>query len=457
MAFKMMSEMNRKIQKIFVLLAFLLLGMQFVNAQKVFVLELRDEVGASMARYVDRGFAAAVEQKAELIILHLDTYGGRIDYADSVRADILNSEIPTAVLIDRNAGSAGALISIACDSIYMVPAASIGAATVVDGNTGEAAIDKYQSYWRAVMRATAEAKGRDPKIAEKMVDEKLEIPGLSPVGQVITFTNSDAIENGYCEGTKKNIDEVIAAFGIKSPQVVNYEGSTVDKAINFLLIPAVSSVMLILIFGGVFMEMKTPGFGVSGVVALVASFFFFGSHYATGLAESWEIGIFMLGVILIALELFVIPGFGVAGVLGILFAVTGAAAALLGNNGVSFEYVSVGDLLSSIALVLVMLSTAILIVIWLAKYVVTNSRAYPFVDGGSQESSAGFTVVSQEILHLVGEIGETSTDLRPIGFVMINGKQFDATAKESFIAKGERILVEKISGINLVVTKVAST
>ena len=450
--------MNRKRHILFALLAFFFLSVQFAHAQsKVFVLELRDEVGATMARYVDRGFATAAQEKAELIILHLDTYGGRIDYADSVRADILNSDIPTAVLIDRNAGSAGALISIACDSIYMVPAASIGAATVVDGNTGEAAIDKYQSYWRAVMRATAEAKGRDPKIAEKMVDEKLEIPGLSPVGQVITFTNNDAIANGYCEGTKKSVEEVIASFGIENAQIVNYEGSAVDKAINFLLIPAVSSIMLILIFGGIFMEMKTPGFGVAGVIALVACFFFFGSHYATGLAESWEIGVFLLGLILIALELFVVPGFGVTGILGILFAVTGAAAALLGNKGTNFEFVSIGDLLSSIALVLVMLSTAILIVIWLAKYVVTASRAYPFVDGGSQESSAGYTVVSEEILHLVGEVGETSTDLRPMGFVTINGKQFDATAKENFISKGERILVEKINGINLVVTKIVAS
>lgn len=447
--------MNRQIGKLLILIVLLMLGNQYCHAQdKVFVLELRDEVGASMARYVSRGFEEANKAQAKLIILHMDTYGGRIDYADSIRAKILNTEIPTAVLIDRNAGSAGALLSIACDSIYMVPAASIGAATVVDGVTGEAAIDKYQSYWRGVMRATAEAKGRDPKIAEKMVDEKLEIPGLSPVGQVITFTNNDAIANGYCEGTKKNIEEVVAVFGLEKAEIIRYESSAVDKAIDFLIDPTVSSILLLLIFGGIFLEMKTPGFGFAGITALVACFLFFGPHYVNGLAESWEIAVFLLGIILIALEIFVIPGFGVAGILGILFTVTGLAAALLANRGISFEYVTVADLLRSIALVLVMLSTAILIVVWLAKYVLTNTIAYPIVDGATQKSADGFTAVSKEILSMVGKEGEATTDLRPSGFVVIDGKQFDASAKEGFIPKGQKILVERVSSLHLVVSKV---
>lgn len=438
------------------LLAFLGCWSMAHAQQKVYVLELRDEVHFSAARYITRGFAAAEQADADLIILHLDTYGGRVDYADTIRAHILDSKIPTAVFIDRNAGSAGALISIACDSIYMAPGASIGAATVVDGNTGAAAPDKYQSYWRGVMRATAEAKGRDPKIAEKMVDQNLEIPGLSPAGQVITFTNQDAIANGYCEGTKKDLQEVAAAFGMADAQLIHYEGSSVDRVIDFLNHPTVSAILLVLLFGGLFLELKTAGMGKGGVVAILAAFLFFVPHYVNGLAESWEVAVFILGIILIALEVFVIPGFGIAGVLGIVLTVLGVTAAMLENNGTSLEYVTMADILRAAATVLVLLATAILLVIWVAKFLVSSKAAYPYVDQSTQDKHKGYTALRKELMELVGLEAEAATDLRPVGHIHINGKQYDAEADEGYISKGQRVVVERVKSVNLIVKKLAS-
>lgn len=434
-----------------VTLFLILISCSQVYAQKVYVLRLQDEVNAASARYVARGFEDAALDNADLVILHLDTYGGRVDYADTIRSRILDAPMPTAVYIDRNAGSAGALLSIACDSIFMAPGASMGAATVVNGNDGAAAPDKYQSYWRGIMRSTAEEKGRDPRIAEKMVDQNLDLTGISPVGQVITFSTKEAIENGYCEGEKKSLDEVAAAMNIENPEFVKFTGTTVDQIINVLINPAVSSFLMLLIFGGLFMEMKTPGVGFAGAIALVAIALFFAPHYIEGLAADWEIAIFVLGVILIAVELFVIPGFGVAGILGILFAVAGIAVALLDNKGLSFEYIEAGDVLRSVALVLVMLSTAILLVVWLARYIVTSRVAYPFVDLATQSKESGYTSVSQEVLAMVGKVGVTLTDLRPSGYIEVNGKQYDAEAREGFIPKGKEVVVDSVRSINLIV------
>jgi membrane-bound serine protease (ClpP class) len=450
--------MNPYSKRLFLIAVFLFAGITTLLAQqKVYVLDLKDEVNYASARYISRGFAAAAEAGADLIILHMDTYGGRVDYADSIRSRILDSKIPTAVFVDRNAASAGALIALACDSIYMAPGSSMGAATVVDGRTGEAAMDKYQSYWRGMMRATAESKGRNPLIAEKMVDQNLEIANLSPKGQVITFTNQDAIAHGYSEGTKNNLQEVVAAFGMPSAQLIPYNGEPADTVIDFLNHPVVSAILLVCLFAGIFFELKTAGMGKGGVVALIAAFLFFVPHYINGLAESWEVAVFILGCILVALELFAIPGFGVAGITGILLVVVGVTAALLENNGVSLEYVTLPDVLRALAKVLILLASAILVVVWAAKLLVSSKVAHPFVDQSTQDKSAGYTALRSDLLELVGLEAEAVTDLRPVGHIYINGKQYDAEANEGYIGKGQRVIVERVKSLSLIVKKQATT
>lgn len=173
-----------------------------VEKTLIYKINLKKEVGSTTWRYVKRGMAEASKKKADAVILHMNTYGGTVVHADSIRTLILNSSIPVYAFIDNNAASAGALIAIACDSIYMRPGANVGAATVVNGN-GEAMPDKYQSYMRATIRSTAEAHGadtiindgdtvvhwkRDPYIAEAMVDERVVIPNVIDSGKVLTLT-----------------------------------------------------------------------------------------------------------------------------------------------------------------------------------------------------------------------------------------------------------------------------
>ena len=168
------------------------------GTKKVFVMQIRGDIDPRMNRYVDLALTQATEQEADLILIEMDTYGGAVNDANDIRTRILEYEKPVWVFIDNDAASAGALISIACDSIYMVPGANIGAATVVNGTDGMAAPDKYQSYMRGIMRSTAEKTGRDPLIAEGMVDDRVEIEGVTEAGKVITFTTSEAIANNYC-------------------------------------------------------------------------------------------------------------------------------------------------------------------------------------------------------------------------------------------------------------------
>jgi membrane-bound serine protease (ClpP class) len=201
----------------------------------------------------------------------------------------LNSRIPVWVFIDDNAASAGALIAIACDSIYMKPGGKIGAATVVN-QTGEQVPDKFQSYMRATMRATAEAQGkdtivsgsdtllvwrRDPAIAEAMVDPKLYVEGISDTGQVLTFTANEAVLNGYSEGTAESMEEVIAKLGLEEYTLKTYTPSSMDKVIGFLINPLVSGVLIMIIIGGIYFELQSPGIGFALGASIVAALLYF--------------------------------------------------------------------------------------------------------------------------------------------------------------------------------------
>ena len=272
---------------------------QEVNKKKVFLLNIKSEITPATRRQVSQAFTEADSVKADVFLIHMNTYGGTVVDADSIRTRILQSKIPVYVFIDNNAASAGALISIACDGIYMRPGGSIGAATVVN-QTGAAMPDKYQSYMRSTMRATAEAHGkdttitasgdtiidwfRDPKIAEAMVDERIFIEGVSDTGRVLTFTPSEAMENGFCEGTAENVNEVLQQIGIDDYELFEYEPTFIEKIIGFLVHPMLSGLLIMAIVGGIYFEMQSPGIGFPLGIAILAALLYFMPLYLEGLA-----------------------------------------------------------------------------------------------------------------------------------------------------------------------------
>jgi len=424
----------------------------------IYTFAIQDNIAAPTWRITQEAFEEALDMNADVLILHLNTYGGEVSAADSIRTKLLNAPIPVHVYIDDNAASAGALIAIACDSIYMKPGGKIGAATVVN-QTGEQVPDKYQSYMRATMRATAEAHGkdtiisgsdtlytwhRDPAIAEAMVDPRLFVEGVSDTGQVLTFTASEAMDHGYCEGTAGSIEEVIEKLGIEEYELSTYTPTGMDKMIGFLINPMVSGVLIMIIIGGIYFELQSPGIGFALGASIVAALLYFAPLYLEGMAENWELILFIVGVILVMVEIFAIPGFGVAGVAGIIAIITGLTLSLVDNvvfEDPEFTGEGLGILLKALSLVLVSVLMGIIFSLWATRKLLTSTAFGNLSLKSEQLTEEGFIGVETKQQELIGEVGVAHTVLRPSGRVMIKDKLYDAMSEYGFIEKGESIKV----------------
>ena len=433
----------------------------------VYRFEIMDNIMKPVWRVTQRAMNEAAEEKADYIIIHLNTYGGALNIADSIRTKIINSGIPVFVFIDNQAISAGALISIACDSIYMRRGGSIGAATVVS-QSGEVVPDKYQSFMRSTMRATAETHGkdtiisgndtiiewrRDPKIAEAMVDPQIYVEGISDSGQVLTLTAEEAMEVGYCEGMAENVSEVLELAGIENYSLKSYEPSVVEAVILFLLNPIVRAILIILIVGGIYIEMQTPGVGFPLVVALLAALVFFAPSYLHGLTENWEILVFIAGLVLIALEVFVIPGFGIAGISGILMVIVGLTMSLVDN--IVFEYEGAGawdKVLKAFFLVVFSLFVSFIMSIIISKKLFTT-KSLKLALNEVQNRNNGYIGIDSHQKEMIGREGTAYTVLRPSGRVEIDGELYDAKAEIGYIEKGMKVKVIRDEAGQLYVIK----
>ncbi|WP_026952349.1 NfeD family protein [Algoriphagus mannitolivorans] len=420
--------------------------------EKIYTFKIDKDIDPAMNRRVKIAFDQAKEEKAGLIVIEMDTYGGVVTDADEIRTTILESEIPVYVFINKDAASAGALISIACDSIYMAPGASIGAATVVNGVDGAAAPDKYQSYMRSMMRSTAEAKGRDPKIAEAMVDEKIEIEGVSKAGSVITFSVSEAIQYGFCDGEYPSLNTILEAQGLENATVVSYEEDTIEKIIAFFLSPAISGVLILIIIGGIYFELQTPGVGFPILAAIIATILYFIPYYLNGLAENWEIIVFVAGIILLALELFVIPGFGIFGILGIICILAGLVLGMLPNQDFNFDFVPASQLFAALLTVILAALASVGLVFWLTPKINEWGAFKTITLASTQDRSEGYTS-SFYSENLLGKTGKVHSRLRPSGKVEIDGEVYDAYSRGEFLDQGEEIVVISTEGTSLKVKK----
>ncbi len=419
---------------------FLLISLTaFTQRQQVMVMEIKATIDPPMKRYVEVALGHAEDTKADIVIIEMDTYGGVLTDAKEIVDLIMKFEKPIWVFINADAASAGALISIACDSIYMAPGATIGAATVVDG-TGQKAPDKYQSYMRSIMRSTATENNRDPRIAEGMVDENLEIDSISPAGQVITFSTDEAIRYGYCEAKVKSIEEILERNGVTNYELKRFELSGIERIISFFLNPFVSGILILVIVGGLWFELQTPGVGFPGIAALTALILYLVPYYLSGLAANWEIIAFFIGLILIALEIFVIPGFGIAGVAGITLTVTSLILIMINNDVFNFEFVPGEDIFAAVlAALLGFLGGILLLFVGGSRFVESNLFKKVALTA-TQDRALGYTSTFFPE-PMTGKSGVAHTVLRPGGKVLIEGKVYDAYTQGEYVNKGEKIEV----------------
>ena len=415
---------------------------------------MKSEIGPAAWRLTQKAFQKANEAKASTLVIDLNTYGGMVDYADSIRTKIINAPFKTIVFIENNAASAGALISIACDKIYMAKSANIGAASVVN-EKGEILPEKYQSYMRGRMRATAESKGRNPKIAEAFVDPDVDLPELKSKGKVLTLTTAEAIKAGYCNGEAANINAVLKAEGIDNYKIITHQESTLDKILGLLISPAISGILILLIIGGIYFEMQSPGIGFALLVSVVASLLYFAPLYLEGLAEHWEIGLFIVGIVLLLLEIFVIPGFGVAGILGILCVIAGLALSMVLNDWFDFTVTGSEKLTTAVITVLGAMILSVVLSVVFGRSLMRTPVFQRLVLQDEQRSHMGY-VSGKQSGSLIDKIGIAKTDLRPSGKILIDGKWYDGISLDGFIEQGSEVLVSKQENYNVFVRKVNS-
>jgi membrane-bound serine protease (ClpP class) len=415
---------------------------------KVMVMEIKAEIDTRTSRYVKLALTQAEKIKADYVIVDMDTYGGVLTDAKEIVDLIMDFKKPIWVFVNSDAASAGALISIACDSIYMSPGASIGAATVVNGSDGAAAPDKYQSYMRSIMRSTAEENGRDPRIAEGMVDENIVIDSVKQAGKVITFTTTEAIAHGYCEAKVESIKEILERNKVKNAEIEVFELSTTEKIIAVFLNPFISGVLILIIIGGIYFELQTPGIGFPLFAAITALVLYLVPYYLNGLAEYWEIITLFIGIVLLLAEIFIIPGFGVAGVAGITLTVVSLILIMLNNDFFNFEFVPLGDIVVAAFATLGGLTGGMLL-LFFGGAKLTNTKAFQRIAlMDTQQKSQGFTVNSEAAL-MIGKKGVAFTILRPSGKIMIDDQIYDAFTRGEFVEKGQLIEVISTEGVTL--------
>ncbi|POY36472.1 serine protease [Solitalea longa] len=438
----------------FLFILFLLLSNSIVaqttDKLKVYQFRIGEEIAPAAWRKTKQAYDEAEKIKANLIVIDMNTYGGMLDMADSIRTKILESPIKTIVFINNNAASAGALIAIACDKIYMRNAASIGAASVVN-QSGAIMPEKYQSYMRSLMRATAEANGRDPRIAEAFVDSNTVIEGVKAKGTVLTFTTSEAIANKYCDGKAESIYDILKQENIANYDLQVQQLTWIDHVIDFLTKPAVSGVLILLIIGGIYFELQAPGIGFALLVAVIAALLFFAPLYLQGLAANWEILLFVIGILLLLAEIFIIPGFGIAGISGIILIICGLAFSLVANNMFDFS-LSGGKLMNSFVIVIVSMIGSIILALIFGKNLFNSQLFQHAVLKDEQKASDGY-VSSIPKLNLTGSIGIALTDLRPAGKILIDNERYDALSEGDFIIKGTKVVVIKHETISIFVRK----
>ena len=403
----------------------------------IYRIRLDSDIDKSTQRLVTLGLEKATEAGADYVMIDLDTYGGAVDAADSIRSAILRYEKPVVAYVNMQAASAGALISIACDSIYMKTGSSIGAATVVD-QSGNVMPDKYQSFMRGMMRSTAQANGRDPHIAESMTD----------TANVLSMTPSEAVEVGYCEGIYENIYEVADAvtqgngFVIRS---MEDDMSFLDKLIQFLLNPLLQSIFMMMIIGGIFVEIRTPGIGLPLITAIVGALLYFAPGYLGHLVSYWEILLFVVGLVLIGIEIFVIPGFGVAGITGIVAVVVSLAFAMVDNiELLNWDgSLNLQPIIQPLGIVIISAAAAVFGSVWLVKKLYATRSFDHIALRQEMKAEEGFTGVISGLESLIGEPVVVFSDMRPGGKVKTtDGRIIEATLQfGGYASKGETLKV----------------
>jgi membrane-bound serine protease (ClpP class) len=409
----------------------------------VFRLDVHGTIENGLAPYVARAVREANKAGAAAIYLDIDTPGGRVDAAERIADALRGSKVPVYAFVNPRAYSAGALIALATNAIYMRPGAVLGAATPVNGE-GTKAPEKYVSAMRGEFRALAEQRGLDPRIAEAMVDESLGAPGLAEPGQLVTLSTSEALRVHYAKAEVNNETELLAHLGLAGATIRAIEINWAELVVRFLTNPIVSPLLLSLGVLALLAEIKAGAHGLGLLLGFTSLGLFFGSSLILGLAGMEEVILLGLGLLAVAVEVFILPGFGIAGVLGALLIGAAIVLAMLGS------FPTNGDVIQA----LLVLGASVFITLAIAyawlRHLPNSRRFSGLIHQDSAHSAQGY-VSALPRAELVGKLGVAITDLRPAGVATIDGEKIDVVTDGEYIASGARVEVLRAEGYRHVV------
>jgi len=414
-------------------------------SQVVYRLDVHGTIENGLAPYVARGVREANEAGAAAIYLDLDTPGGRIDAAERIADAVRASKIPVYAYVNPRAYSAGAMIALATDGIYMRPGAVLGAATPVDGQ-GMKLSEKYVSAMRGEFRALAEEQGLDPRIAEAMVDENLGVPGLADSGQLVTLSTTEALRVKYARAEVATETELLSAVNLGGATVEVIEVNWAEQLVRFLTNPLVSPLLLSIGVLALLAEIKAGTHGLGLVVGISSMGLFFGSSYLVGLAGMEEVILLGLGLLAICVEVFLLPGFGIAGVVGALLVGASVVLAMLGN------FPSVTDVVEAMAVLGASVVITMAITVAWIRHLPTSRRFRGLIHSEAANAAEGYLSALTRG-DLLGKTGVAMTDLRPAGVATVNGERVDVVTEGEYIDSGAGVEIIRTEGYRHVVRR----
>ncbi len=397
----------------------------------VYGIAIDGTIEPGLAEIVKRGLREARSDGAQAILLEINTFGGRVDAATEIRDQVMASPIPVIGYVTERAWSAGALIALASHHLAMAPASSIGAAEP------RPAEEKTIAALRSEFEATAQGHGRDPKVAAAMVDKDVVVEGLVEQGKILSLSATDAREIGFVDLVVGNRAQLLEELDLADAAVVWVQATWAEKLARFVTEPMVSSGLLTLGFLGLMLELFSAGFGIPGSIGLAALGLFFGGRMVAGLAGAEVVILFAAGLVLLGIEVFAVPGFGVLGLGGIVSIV--ASIVLSYNSATAAAYSLI------VAIVL-----SVVLFMWLSRYFRRSKTWNKLVLKTNQEKSQGYVGLSAR-QEMIGQKGVTLTACRPAGTVLVGHNRLDAVSEGPYIVAGEKVVVVGRSGAQVVI------
>ena len=448
---------------VYLLLACSAISAEVTEERPVIIIPVYGEIEDGIVYVVERGINEAENLNAQALILHMDTYGGKVQAAEKIMQALSHVDIPTYTYVDTKAISAGALIAAATRYIYMAPQSQIGDAQIIQVSpvsflggakkVDEGLKEKIYSATRAIVRSACERNDHDWKLFEAMMDEEVTISNIIDEGKLLTMTSKEAVETGLAEGISGNMSKFLESIELDSARHIKIKPSTGEKLSRFFSGMTISGILLLLGLGGLFIEFRTPGIGLPGAIGIICLSLFFWGHYSANLSGWIPVILFIIGIILLLLEILVIPGFGIPGISGIICVVSGLLLAMLEwKPGDWSSFPSLNELAVPLVVIALSFTGAVALIGIASKYI----PAAPFTSrlflSKKMDKKDGYYIHSSlKINELEGKTGVAKTTLRPAGKAKIGGGVFDVVSTGDFIKKGTQIKVIKIDNNHVIV------